>query len=100
VGGTITNRAFIDVSGGDGTPGGDAQSPAVVFDGDGPDTDSATTGIVVNDGAIHARGGVTDGSGGDVLFDGRGPGGFGFPLPGFLDLSGNGSGTSGTFTGQ
>lgn len=114
---TLASGASIDVSGGNGTPGGNARNDgtassaaaataAVVFDADGTlgasMTDSATGGIVQNLGSIVARGGVAGGTGGDVFFDGRDATGVTAtnPAAGTQDRAGNGAGAAGDFVGD
>jgi len=105
VGGDITFTGTIDVSGGTGAPGGDSPNSttpgtAVLFDADGNDSNAATNGTVLNQGTIIARGGATNGNGGDILFDGLDASGTPGPDPGTIDVSGNGTGTAGSFTSQ
>lgn len=97
---TLHAGATIDASGGSAGSGGDGLNDgtvdvttpvAVIFDADGDDSDlPGENGIVLNLGIIISRGTGPGAFGGDVLFDGLdsllAPG----PLPGFLDLFGDG----------
>jgi hypothetical protein len=57
-------------------------------------------GWLENRGLITVRGGATNGAGGDVAFHGRQQDGNETPLPGNIDLSGDGTGMAGNFAGE
>ena len=74
---------------------------AVTFDADCLDSDDPSeNGIVQNLGTNIGRGGLFDGDGGDVLFDGLTAALAVGPAPGFLDLLGDGAGFTGEFLSQ
>lgn len=116
VGGDITIEAgaSVDVSGGAGDVGGSARHNggpgvghipdrlgifAVVLDSDS--VSGRPVGAVIrNFGRIVARGGARNGSGGDVMFHGAGPDGRRDPLPGDVDLAGDGTGAPGDFAAE
>lgn len=116
VGGNITIEAGaeVDVSGGSGDTGGSARNDGGPGVGHIPDTrgffavvlDSDSISgrpvgaVIQNFGRIVARGGVRNGSGGDVMFHGAGPDGRRDPLPGNLDLAGDGTGAPGDFAAE
>ncbi len=97
---TLESGASITVSGGPGALGGSGRATAVLFDADGPNTNAATAGVVLNNGTITATGGATDGNGGGVVFDGLNGGGTTGPAEGSQNRAGNGVGTTGAFTPQ
>jgi hypothetical protein len=106
---TVDAGALIDVSGGSGFHGGNAQgdgrrfsvsSPVAVLLQTEATLGKANAGAVLNLGTIVAAGGPDSGSGGDVLFLGSGAGGVGAPLPGNLLISGFGAGLPGDFAGS
>jgi hypothetical protein len=106
IGGDITIQAgaVIDISGGDGGTGGSGYSAILNADGNGSNN-TATNGIVANFGTIIARGGVPNGSGANVLFDGLKPDLTVGPNPSepgapLQDRSGNGTGSNGIFASQ
>jgi hypothetical protein len=116
---TIETDGLIDASGGAGTVGGsarnnatlgvatfpvvqtdeyDVEKIAVLINSDG--VHGSDHGWIDNRGQILVRGGKTDGNGGDVAFHGRQPNGNETPLPGKIDQSGDGKGTTGSFAGE
>jgi hypothetical protein len=121
-GGTLTleTDGVIDASGGGGAQGGSARNDglagmannfpdhqddeftvskiAVLLNSDGKH--GTATGSVENKGHIVARGGTTNGAGGDVVFHGKRPNGNETPLPGNIDNAGNGTGAAGDFAGE
>jgi hypothetical protein len=115
----IDTDGSIDASGGTGTIGGSARNNgkggvalfpvkqddeydieqiAVLINSDG--VHGSDHGWIDNRGLITARGGATNGSGGDVVFHGRQSNGNETPLPGNIDNGGNGTGTPGDFAGE
>jgi hypothetical protein len=113
VGGDITIEAtgVIDVSGGAGATGGDARSNgrfgveafpegveelAVLLNSDSA-PGAITDGVIENFGVIYARGGVANGSGGDVIYHGRDPSADIDPSPGQLFVDGDGTGEDGQY---
>ncbi|HVR85731.1 MAG TPA: hypothetical protein VMU54_15540 [Planctomycetota bacterium] len=105
---TVNAGALIDVSGGSGFYGGNAQGdgrrfsvtrPVAVLLAAEATQGKPNAGSVVNLGTIVATGGSDSGSGGDVLFLGSGAGGVGAPLPGNLLNGGSGAGLPGDFVG-
>jgi hypothetical protein len=104
----VNAGALIDVSGGSGFHGGNAQGDGRRFSVSRPvavlleaeaTQGKPNAGSVVNLGTIVAEGGSDSGSGGDVLFLGSGAGGMGAPLPGNLLNGGAGAGLPGDFVG-
>ena len=117
---TIESDGVVDASGGNGTTGGNARNDghassvgsfpavqnneydveniAVLMNSDG--VHGADRGWINNLGMVIARGGKSNGSGGDVAYHGMQPDGNTTPLPGNMDLSGEGSGASGDFAGE
>jgi hypothetical protein len=117
---TIEADGVVDPSGGDGTTGGgarndghafsvgsfpavqnneyDVENLAVLFNSDG--VHGADRGWINNLGMVIARGGKSNGSGGDIAYHGMQPDGNTTPLPGNMDLSADGSGTKGDFLGE
>jgi hypothetical protein len=57
-------------------------------------------GWIDNRGQIIVRGGKTNGNGGDVAYHGKQQNGNETPLPGKIDQSGDGTGTTGNFAGE
>ena len=115
----IETDGVIDASGGAGTIGGsarnngkagvglfpsvqtdeyDVEKIAVLINSDG--VHGSDHGWIDNRGQIIARGGKTNGNGGDVAFHGRQQNGNETPLPGKIDQSGDGTGTTGSFAGE
>jgi hypothetical protein len=115
----IESDGVVDASGGDGTIGGSARNDgtggvglfpsvqtdeydvekiAVLINSDG--IHGGDLGWIDNRGQILARGGKSNGNGGDVAFHGRQQNGNETPLPGKIDQSGDGSGTKGSFAGE
>ena len=113
------DRRLIDASGGAGTIGGsarnngtlgvglfpsvqtdeyDVEKIAVLINSDG--VHGSDRGWIDNRGQIVVRGGKSNGNGGDVAFHGRQSNGNETPLPGKIDQSGDGTGTSGSFAGE
>ena len=76
----------------------DVEKIAVLVNSDG--VHGSDHGWIDNRGQILVRGGKTNGNGGDVAFHGRQQNGNETPLPGKIDQSGDGSGTSGSFAGE
>jgi hypothetical protein len=116
VGGTliIEPTGVIDVSAGPGTTGGSGRNNggegvalfpvhmeqlSVLLDGETIGGNSQD-GVVDNRGVIISRGGVHDGSGGDVMFHGRNPNGEDKTVPGHIENQGDGAGLSGDFAGE
>jgi hypothetical protein len=104
----VNAGALIDVSGGSGFYGGNAQgdgrrfsvsSPVAVLLQAEAHQGKPNAGAIINLGTIEAIGGPASGSGGDVLFLGSGAGGVGPPLPGSLFIGGSGAGLPGDFAG-
>jgi hypothetical protein len=116
----IETDGNIDASGGPGTIGGsarndgkagsvstfpviqtdeyDVENIAVLINSDG--VHGSDRGWIDNRGLITARGGATNGSGGDVVFHGKRQDGNETPLPGNIDSAGDGTGASGDFAGE
>jgi hypothetical protein len=115
----IEGDGILDASGGAGAIGGsarnngalgvgafpsvqtdeyDVEKIAVLINSDG--VHGTDHGWIDNRGQIVVRGGKTNGNGGDVAFHGRQSNGNEKPLPGKIDLSGDGSGASGSFAGE
>lgn len=110
----VEQSGLIDISGGSGETGGNACNNGeggVAYFPEGIETigilfnsDSAPgrleDGELVNKGRIVAKGGAGGGSGGDVIFHGRRAGSSKDPVPGAIDLSGDGDGADGSFASQ
>lgn len=111
---TIEAGALVDVSGGPGDVGGSARNNggpgvghipdrrgvlAVVLDSDSV-SGSPVGAVIRNLGRVVARGAARNGSGGDVMFHGAGPDGRRDPLPGDVDLAGDGAGAPGDFAAE
>jgi hypothetical protein len=115
----IESDGLIDASGGNGTIGGSARNNgkagvalfpvvqtdeyavekiAVLINSDG--IHGSDRGWIDNRGQILVRGGKTNGNGGDVAYHGRQQNGNETPLPGKIDQSGDGTGTTGNFAGE
>ena len=116
----IESDGIVDASGGAGTIGGSARNNgtagvalfpvvqtdeyavekiAVLINSDG--VHGSDNGWIDNRGQILARGGKSNGNGGDVAFHGRQQNGNETPVPGnVLDQSGDGTGTTGSFAGE
>ncbi|HLK89234.1 MAG TPA: hypothetical protein VKZ18_05030 [Polyangia bacterium] len=119
----VTSTGLLVSSGGNGTMGGSARNNgtgngvasfpdmqetfAVFLNCDGEHGN--TCNWMKNDGQVTARGGVHDGTGGDVCYHGIPPGVLGtggpnsgdYPVPpGMVDNSGDGSGKQGDFAGE
>jgi adhesin HecA-like repeat protein len=115
----IETDGSIDASGGTGTIGGSARNNgtggvalfpvhqddeysieqiAVLINSDG--VHGSDHGWIDNRGLITARGGATNGAGGDVVFHGKQQDGNETPLPGNVDNAGDGSGAHGDFAGE
>jgi hypothetical protein len=106
----IAPTGLVEASGGSGTIGGSARNDGIAdsvagFPDQGDkiailvDCDNVagpTLTWVDNKGRIVARGGASNGRGGDIMFHGRTPGGL-EPVPGNIDNAGNGSGPKGDF---
>ena len=110
----IEPSGVIDVSGGAGTIGGSGRNNA----GEGValfpvhmellsvliDTETiqgnSQDGVVDNQGVIISRGGVHDGSGGDVMFHGKRANGEDYTVSGHVEQAGDGAGLSGDFAGE
>jgi hypothetical protein len=106
----VAPSGLIDASGGNGSIGGSARNDgidgqvaefpdeidkiAILIDCDNVEGD--TLNWLDNRGRLVARGGVRNGSGGDVMFHGIMPDGE-EPRPGNIDSAGNGTGKSGNF---
>lgn len=111
---TIETSGLVDVSGGAGAIGGDARNNggagvglfptyqhqlAVLLNSDGvhgPPQD----GALLNSGRIIARGGLGNGSGGDLMFHGRMPNSYMDPVAGLVYLDGDGTGLAGDFVAE
>jgi hypothetical protein len=111
---TIESTGLIDVSGGPGATGGSARNNggagvamfpthqediAVLLNSDGMHG-GPTNGVLINHGMVIARGGASDGWGGDVMFHGRQEDADLDPDPGMMDLSGDGDGHDGYYAGE
>jgi len=111
---TIEVTGLIDVSGGVGATGGSARNNgalgvalfpahqeliAVLLNSDGVHG-GPQDGALVNLGHIVARGGASNGWGGDIMFHGRQPGIDEDPLPGNLSLEGDGDGHDGDYVAE
>jgi hypothetical protein len=118
----VTSTGLLVASGGSGSTGGSGRSNGASGVAPFPDEQEKiaiflncdaehgnTCNWMKNDGQLTTRGGVHDGSGGDVVYHGIPPGvlGTGGPLsgdypvpPGKVDTAGDGSGMSGDFDGQ
>jgi len=116
----IESDGVVDASGGEGTTGGsarnnggagvalfpvvqtdeyDVEKIAVLINSDG--VHGSDLGWIDNRGQILARGGKSNGNGGDVAFHGKQQNGNETPVPGnVLDMSGDGTGLSGEFAGE
>ena len=119
----IASTGKLDASGGDGAIGGNARSDgmpsfvpvfpedqeriAIFLNCDGQHGE--TYNWMANDGALIARGGVHNGSGGDIVYHGIGPGqramdtdgsGNHHPPSGNVDMAGDGSGAPGDYGGE
>jgi hypothetical protein len=119
----VTSTGLLVSSGGSGSTGGNGRSDgmpghvasfpdhqeeiAIFLNCDAEHGN--TCNWMKNDGQLTARGGVHDGSGGDVVYHGIPPGVLGTPSPlagdypvppGKVDTAGDGSGMSGDFDGQ
>jgi hypothetical protein len=116
----VESDGIIDASGGAGTTGGSARNDgrpqsvnlfpsrqddefsvdniAVLINSDG--VHGPDRGWIDNRGLIIARGGAANGAGGDVIFHGKQQDGNETPLPGNVDLAGDGSGAPGDFRGE
>ncbi len=119
----IAATGTLDASGGDGATGGNARSDgianfvppfpeeqekiAIFLNCDGQHGE--TRNWMQNAGKLIARGGAHNGSGGDIVYHGIGPGqrdmpadtsGNHHPPSGNLDMSGDGSGMSGDYGGE
>jgi hypothetical protein len=115
----ISPDGVIDASGGSGTTGGsarnngaggvnlwpsvqtdelDVEQIAVLINSDG--VHGADRGWIDNQGKIIARGGATNGAGGDVVYHGRRQDGNETPLSGDVENMGDGTGLRGDFSGE
>jgi hypothetical protein len=116
----IETTGLIDVSGGDGTTGGsarsdgkpqsvatwpvvqtdeyDVQNVAALINSDGKH--GPATGWIDNQGHIVARGGHSNGAGGDVQYHGKTQSGNETPIEGNVDMSGDGTGAAGDWAGE
>jgi hypothetical protein len=116
----IESDGTIDASGGPGSTGGsarndgiagsvgvwpsrqdnelDVENIAILINSDG--VHGADRGWQENRGQVIARGGASNGSGGDVAFHGKRQDGNETPLPGNMTLDADGTGTPGDFAGE
>jgi hypothetical protein len=118
----IAPTGVIDASGGNGTVGGNARSDrqpgswpvfpddqeniAIFLNCDG--AHGETLNWMDNQGHLVARGGVHNGSGGDIVYHGIGPGQYDMEAPdgnhhppsGNVDMSSDGSGQAGDYGGE
>jgi hypothetical protein len=116
----VESDGVIDASGGTGTTGGSARNDgrphsvslfparqddeysveniAVLINSDG--VHGPDRGWIDNRGLVIARGGAANGTGGDVVFHGKQQDGNETPLPGNVDMAGDGSGAPGDFAGE
>jgi len=115
----IAADGTIDASGGNGTIGGsarnngmggvglfpsnqndeyDVEQIAVLINGDG--VHGSDRGYLENQGKVIARGGKSNGSGGDVAYHGRQQDGNETPASGDVENMGDGTGMSGDFAGE
>ncbi len=116
---TIAPDGVIDASGGNGTVGGsarnnggggvnlfptvqtdeyDVEEIAVLINSDG--VHGSDRGWIDNQGKVIARGGKSNGSGGDVVYHGKQQDGNETPLPGDVENTADGSGLNGDFAGE
>ena len=112
---TIETTGLIDVSGGPGTTGGSARNDggwgialfpdkqeqiAVLLNSDGiHGTPPVGSALCLNLGRIVARGGATNGWGGDVIYHGNGADEKD-PVSGTVELDGHGTGQTGNYGGE
>ena len=112
---TIETTGVIDVSGGSGTTGGNARNDggwgiavfpdmqeqiAVLLNSDGiHGTPPVGSALCLNLGRIVARGGATNGWGGDVIYHGNGADQKD-PVSGTVELEGHGTGQTGNYGGE
>jgi len=112
---TIETTGVIDVSGGPGTTGGSARNDggwgiavfpdmqeqiAVLLNSDGiHGTPPVGSALLLNLGRIVARGGATNGWGGDVIYHGNGADQKD-PVSGTVELEGHGTGQMGNYGGE
>jgi hypothetical protein len=109
----IDKTGVIDVSGGAGTIGGSARNDggggvasfpdememiAVLINCDG--RHGTTQNWLLNNGLIIARGGATNGNGGDIAYHGISPDRDSSPPSGAIDNAASGSGRPGDFAGE
>jgi hypothetical protein len=106
----IAATGLVEASGGTGTIGGNARNDGVDFfvadfpiNGDKiailvdcDNVEGPTLTWLENKGRLIARGGASNGRGGDIMFHGRMRDGQ-EPLPGNIDIAGNGTGHKGDF---
>jgi hypothetical protein len=106
----IAPTGLVDASGGNGTIGGGARNDgiddsvasfpdqgdkiAILVDCD--NVSGTTLTWLDNQGRLVAHGGASNGRGGDIMFHGRMPDGE-EPIPGNIDIAGNGTGRKGDF---
>ena len=110
----IQPSGLIDVSGGDGSTGGDARNNggegvalfpehqeqlSVLIDTETIQGNSQD-GVVDNQGLIVSRGGVHGGTGGDIMFHGRRTNGEDYTVSGPVQLEGDGGAPHGDFAGE
>jgi len=110
----VETTGVIDVSGGAGAHGGSARNNGGVGVALFPEhqeqlavlLNSETIegapqdGILVNLGTVIARGGARGGWGGDIMYHGRLPDGGEHPVPGQLEIAGDGDGRPGDFAAE
>jgi hypothetical protein len=115
----IAPDGVIDASGGNGTIGGsarnnggpgvatwpsrqddefDVEQTAILINSDG--VHGSDRGWLDNQGKVIARGGKTNGAGGDVQYHGKTQDGNETPVPGDVENAGDGTGKTGDFAGE
>ncbi|MFL5303946.1 MAG: hypothetical protein ACJ8F1_01985 [Polyangia bacterium] len=116
---TIATDGVVDASGGNGTVGGsarnnggagvadwpsrqddefDVEQTAVLINSDG--VHGSDRGWLANQGKVIARGGKSNGAGGDVQYHGRTQDGNETPASGDVENAGDGTGKKGDFAGE
>jgi hypothetical protein len=110
----VTKTGMVDASGGAGTIGGSARNDgiegqvaifpdareriAILFNCDG--VHGETINWMENEGRMVARGGLHNGSGGDISYHGIGKAGNEKVAPGDMDIHGDGNGHPGDFDSE